>query len=382
MKVEQIYELVNSTVGEVLGKTDLLEQDLSNIVDVGDEIFDADAVDNYVKSLVNRIGKVKFVDRIYKGNAPSVLKDAWEYGSVLQKIDAEIPDATESESWKLEAGKDYNPHVFNPPTASSKFFNSKTTFEIVLSITEMQVKESFASAEQLGGFLAMINTKVDNKLTIITDGLVRSTIAGAIGEALLANNSVQAVNLAQSFYDETGEVVDVNSAMSNPDFIRHTALALKKYKSRLSSASTLFNRGGKERFTNAERLNVIMLEDFASAADVYLQSNVFHNELTALPMAETIPFWQGTGTDYSVGSTSRIKVVAPESKELVEQNGIIATMFDYEALGVHNFDRRVRSIYTPSGEFYTNYYKQDSGYFIDGNENFVAFYVGDVVTEP
>lgn len=379
MKVNQIYELVNETLKEVIGDSVVLEQDLTNLVDAGEAVVNSNAVDNYVKSLVNRIGRVKYVNRVYKGNAPSVLKDAWEFGSILQKIDAEVPDATVNESWNLEAGRDYSPYTFVPVTATSKFFNSKNTFEIEVSIYEHQVKESFASAEQMAGFLALINTKIDNKLTIATDGLVRSTIGAAIGEALLAGNQSQAVNLAQSFYNETGRTVTLDEAVTDPEFIKHTALTLKKFKSRLSSASKLFNRGATTKFTYDENLNVVILEDFKASADVYLQSNVFHNTLTALPSAEAIPFWQGSGLNYDLESVSKINVVTPESKESVEQTGIIATMFDKEALGVHNFDRRVKSIYNPSNETYKNYYKQDAGYFIDGNENFVVFYIGDVV---
>lgn len=378
MKVEQIYELVNDSLKAVIGESVVLEQDLSNLVDAGEELLNNNAVDNYVKTLVDRIGKVKFVDRIYRGNAPSVLKDAWEYGSVLQKISAEVPDATVNESWNLVEGEDYSPFTFNPAKATQKFYNSKNTFEIRLSIPEVQVKESFTSAEQMSGFLAMINTQIDNKLTIATDGLIRSTIAAAIGESILSAKETQAINLAQLFYNATGRVLTVREATADPEFIRFTALQLKKMKGRLSSASKLFNRGETTKFTYDDRLNVVMLDDFKSAADVYLQSEVFHNEMTALPAAESIPFWQGTGTDYEIESTSRINVVTPESKQSVEQDGVLAVMFDNEALGVHNFDRRVKSIYNPSNETFNNFYKQESGYFIDGNENFVVFYIGDV----
>ena len=70
MEVKQIYDIMNTVTGEVLGKSDIVAEDLSNIVDVGKEIIDNDAVDNYVKSLVNRIGKVIFVNRPYSGSAP------------------------------------------------------------------------------------------------------------------------------------------------------------------------------------------------------------------------------------------------------------------------------------------------------------------------
>ena len=96
MDIKQIYSLVNGITGEITGKTDLVKEDLSNIVDVGKELFSASDVDNYVKSLVNRIGKTIFTSRKYSGKVPSVVMDSWEFGSVLQKISADLPNATEN----------------------------------------------------------------------------------------------------------------------------------------------------------------------------------------------------------------------------------------------------------------------------------------------
>ena len=104
MDVKQIYQIANAVTGEVLGKTDLVNEDLTNIVDVGTELFNANAVDNYVKSLVNHIGKVVFVNRPYSGKVPRVLMDGWEFGSVLEKISVSLPSATENESWELQDG--------------------------------------------------------------------------------------------------------------------------------------------------------------------------------------------------------------------------------------------------------------------------------------
>ena len=72
MEVKQIYDIVNSITSEELGLESILKEDLSNIVDVGVQIFDNTSVDNYVKSLVNHIGRVIFVNRPYTGSVPSV----------------------------------------------------------------------------------------------------------------------------------------------------------------------------------------------------------------------------------------------------------------------------------------------------------------------
>ena len=383
MEVKQIYELMNNVTTEVLGKSDLIAEDLSNVVDVGTEIFNASAVDNYVKSLVNHIGKVIFVNRPYTGNVPSVLMDGWEYGSVLEKITAELPVATENESWELTDGTSYDPNVFYKPTVSAKFFNKRVTFDVPMSFTERQVKESFSDAVQLNGFLSMLYNAVDKSMTIKIDSLVMRTINNMIGETINADygedtlaskSGVKAVNLLYLYNQKFGTNLSAVNAITTPEFIRFAAYEIGVYKNRLSKISTLFNIGGKDRFTAPDLLHVVMLTDFRKAADVYLQSDVFHDDMTRLPNAEEVPYWQASGKDYSFDNVSKVDVKTA-SGATINTSGIIGIMFDRDSLGVTNLDRRVTSNYNPKAEFYNNWFKFDAGYFNDTNENFVVFFV-------
>ena len=383
MEVKQIYELMNTVTGEVLGNNAIVNEDLSNIVDVGTAIFNASAIDNYVKSLVNHIGRVIFVDRPYSGNAPSVLMDGWEYGSVLEKISAELPDATENESWELTNGTSYDPNVFYKPTVSAKFFNKRVTFEIPMSFTERQVKESFSNAEQLNGFLSMLYNAVDKSMTVKVDGLVMRTINNMIGETLKADfasgeygggSGVKAVNLLYLYNQRYGATLTADKAITDPDFIRFASYEMGVYMSRMSKISTLFNIGGKDRFTPSDMLHVVLLADFKKAANVFLQSDVFHDSFTELPNADVVPYWQGSGTNYNFNDISALNIKTA-SGSAVTISGILGVMFDRDALGVTNLDRRVTTNYNPKAEFYNNWYKFDAGYFNDTNENFVVFFV-------
>lgn len=399
MTVKQIYELMNTVTGEVLGKTNLVAEDLSNVVDVGTEMFNASAVDNYVKTLVNHIGKVVFVNRPYSGKIPSVLMDSWEFGSVLEKIACDTPEATENESWDLENGKEYKQDIFYKPAVSAKFFNSKVTFEVPMSFTEKQVKESFSNAAQLNGFISMIYNAVDRSMTIKIDSLVMRTINSMIAQTLNADkthftggygtaSTARCVNLLKlyndKFFPATGstanpDALTADKAIYDPDFIRFASYTMGVYIDRLASISTLFNVGGKDRFTDANNLHVIMLSDFAKGTDVYLQSDVRHNEMTRLPNYETVPYWQGSGQNYEFDNTSAINVKI-DASTTVNIDGIVGVMFDRDALGVSNLDRRVTTAYNAKAEFFNNYYKFDAGYFNDTNENFVVFFVSDAKT--
>lgn len=383
MEVTQIRTLVNNATKEILGEESILTEDLSNVVDIGNEIFNANAVDKYVKSLVNHIGKVIFVDRVYRGSAPSVLMDGWEFGSVLEKIQAELPQATENESWELVDGQSYDPNVFYKPVVSAKFFNSKVTFEVPLSFTEKQVKQSFSSVAQLNGFISMLYNSVDKSMTVKLDGLIMRTINNMIGETVYdqyqsgsqsASSGVRAVNLLKLYNTRYNTSLTAGNAITTPEFIRFASYIIGMYKDRLSKMSTLFNIGGKERFTPEDMLHLVMLSDFEKASNAFLQSDVYHDIYTKLPNAETVPYWQGSGTSYAFDDVSQIKVKT-SGDHTITVSGIIAVMFDRDALGVCNEDRRVTTNYNPKAEFYTNFYKFDAGYFNDLNENFVVFFV-------
>ena len=390
MKVTQLHELVNIATKETLGTETVVSEDLSNIVDIGKEIINTDNVDNFVKKLVNHIGKVVFVNRAYKGGVPSVFMDSWEYGSILEKISADLPQATENETWDLENGKDYSPDVFYKPSVSAKFFNSLVTFEIPLSFTEKQVKESFSSKEQLNGFISMLQTSVENAITIKFDSLIMRTINNMIAETLandldvdkdgtlnFANGTLRAVNLLQGFNANraVADKVTVANAFSNADFIKYATYQIGLVSERMARMSTLFNVGGKERFTPKDYQRIVMLSDFLASSEIYLLADTQNADKAKLPQnIDTIPYWQGSGKTYAYDDVTRINVKTSSGKT-VNATGVIGCIFDKDALGVTNLDRRVTTNYNPKAEFYTNFYKFDAGFFNDLNENFVVFYI-------
>ena len=378
MLITQVKDLVNLATKEALGAEAVQTEDLTNVVDMGEAIFNANAVDAYVRSLVNHIGKVVFVNRPYAGSAPSVLMDGWEFGSVLEKITAELPEASENETWELQDKQSYDPNIFYKPTVEAKFYNKRVTFEIDVSITERQVKQSFSSATQLNAFVSMIYNEVDKAMTIKIDSLVMKTIVNMISVTMTDANANRAVNLLSLYNSEIAPATPLTAAKAlyNLDFIKFASYKMKLYATRLGTISRLFNIGGKARFTPRDMLHIVMLEEFKSSADVYLQSDTFHNEFVKLPEAEGVAYWQGSGTDYAFTSTSKIMVKDAKGNSTTK-TGILAVMFDRDALGVCNKDKRVTTDYNAKAEFYNNFYKFDCEYFNDTNENFVVFYIAD-----
>lgn len=379
MKVEQIYEIVNSLTQQYIGESQVVETDLSNVVDIGKSVMDLSRLDNYVRSLVDHIGKVVFVNRAYRGKTPSLYMDGWEYGAILEKITYDgLPEAQKNDSWDLQDGVSYDPNIFYKPTVSAKFFNSKNTFDIPMSFAERQVKSAFSSRTQLNAFFSMIENTIQKSMTVKMDQMSEQAINNMIALTIKSNNANRAVNLLSRYNTQYKKSLTAADAIYDADFVRYAAYVMGLYKERLQRLSQLFNEGGKERFTAGDKLHTILLSEFNEAAGVYLYSDTWHNEYVKLPKAETVPYWQGSGTGYDFASTSSINIIpntGAATETAVSKSGILGVMFDREALGIFNLDQRVTTNYNGRAEFYNNWYKFDAGYFNDPNENFIVFYV-------
>ena len=382
MKVTQVYELANNVTKEALGEENLIKEDLSNVIEWGDEIQNVMGLDNYVRQLVDHIGRMVFVNRSYSPVVPSILMDGWEYGSILEKVATGLPDAQENESWELQDGQSYDPFIFKKPDVISKFYNNLKTFEIQMSFAERQVKSAFSSASQLNSFFSMIEQSIQNSMAVKTDEMSMRTINNMIGETFYdldnggvytGKTGVRCVNLLYLYNQTVTSPLTAEQFIHDPDAIRFSVNIFKNYIDRLKRMSVLFNMGGQPRFTPADRLHVIMLSEFKNAADVFLQSGTFNDQYTALPGSETQVYWQGSGTSYSFADTSSVNITTSNNHD-VNASGIIAVMFDRDALGICNKDNRVTSAYNAKAEFYNNFYKFDCNYFNDSNENFIVFY--------
>lgn len=384
MKIEQIATLVNNSLKEVLGETDLIAEDLTNVVDVGTTLFNSNSVDNFVKKLVDQVGKIIVVDRKYTGQAPKVLMDAWEYGAVLEKISFEFPVvAQDNKSWELTDGVEYSQDVFTAPKAEVKFYSNRITFEIPMSIAEMQVKSAFQSATQLNAFVSGIFSTIENTLTLEFDKLIMQVIANATALTLhdeypdgnyTEKSGVKAINLLKLYNDKFTKTLTVKDCIYDSDFLRFAVAQMNLQVDKMKAYTKLYNIGKKSRFTPTDLLHVVVLSEFQKNIPQYLLSDTYHDGYLSLPKYETVPYWQGTGTDFSFDKVSSIHTNFDSSDE-VTASGILAVMFDHDCLGVSNIHQRVRSHVNERAEFTNYWYKNEAGLFNDMNEQFVVFFV-------
>lgn len=375
MKVEQVFEIVNDTTKEIIGSSELVATaDNNKLVDVGEAVIGTQNMDNYVRTLIDRIGKVVYVDRAYEGGTPSVLMDTVEWGAITEKIKyVGLPEATENETWELEDGMSYDPNVFTKPQVAAKFFSKKTTFEVPMSFATRQLRSAFSGAGQVTAFFSMVENTISKTLTVKQDSLIMKTIGNFIMHARTDQSGNRYIKLGTMYRAKSGQSTTGEALLYDPEFIRFASMIIKRMAKRMSGLSTLFNEGNNPRNTASKYLHMILHNDFTAAADAYLQSDTYHEEFTKLPKSEVVPFWQGSGSSFAWDDTSTIKGIPTGSNVAVTVSNILGCMFDRDALGVCNLERRVTSNYNGKAEFTNNWYKFDCGYFNDFDENFVLF---------
>lgn len=398
MDITQVATLVNNVTAEKLGQSALLETDLSNVVDVGNAIFDNMSYDIFTKNLIDRITRLIFVDRKYVGALAKLKREQFEYGIKEKLYLTELPVAVDDDAWALTDNTTYTQDTFKQPSAAALFYQKQNNFRIDISVAEKQVKTAFMNASELNSFVSMLFNQVDNSLSIKMEGLSEAVIASLAANVIYddisdldpSKTGIKAVNLLKLYNDQFdpggSNPLKAADAIYTPEFIRFAVLTISEYIDRLKKASTLFNVGGLMRFTPEDKQQLLLLSKFKKAADVYLQSDTFNEEYTALPLSESVAYWQGSGTDYSFDNISKIHVDIKDPNDKtktieVEFGGILGVLFDYEAAGIDNEERTVSSHVNAAALFTNYFYHQSCRDWIDLNENAVVFFIGEASGE-
>ena len=377
MTITQVYQFVNDATKEVLGETGLVvAEDLSNIVDVGQALANAQGVDAYVKALANRIGRMVFVNRPYDGRYPKLLVDAWTFGSILGKVEAELIDATNCEDWDMINGQSIDPYVVNLPVVSTKFYNKQSVFELDITLPRQQVEMSFTSASEMGRFLAMIETMVRNSMNVKIDTLLATAVNNFMAVLIDTDNGARVRHLVTEYNTLAGTSLTAEKALINTDFLRYASAEILNKTEQLTAYSKVHNEGGKARHTPKAMQHAIFHSKFATALDTHLASVTFHDKFVKLSDYDTTPYWQGSGQTFAWADTSKIDVTAildDGTTKAVAKDDICAFIFDKEALGVLQPREKVEGIYNPKGSYYNEFYKYASRFWNDFNENAVLF---------
>ena len=383
--VKQISNIVNDSVKDALGKNASATQlDSSDIVSLGKAIASYEAYDGFYKALVNRIARTVYFVRTYKGKTRSVLRDEHEYGAFIQKVYYQMPDAVDNPTWSIpDVGGNYHqtsPYdVEGTVAVSSLIFGGKGTWSIEVIRPIEQIKTAFISSAEMSAFIDGIYLSIENSFKLHEERLVALAVNTSMADCLsggVSRNLLKEYNTLHA-----GATLTVEQALTSADFLKYASMEINRVIDNMGVMSTVYNKAGYNTFTSKDKLVVEMLSHFASASDMYLQADTFHNELVKLPNFEKIPFWQASGKKFDFADCSTIKikhndlVSGTNSIGTVNQSGIICFVHDVENVACYFGNRRTWEMVNPRSEVVIHGEKAEKGYAVDNHANAVVFYM-------
>lgn len=381
----QIYEIVNTLAEQSLGMTGLTATEAS-FVAVGKEVLKSEDNRNAFKTQLNDlIGRTVLAIRPYEYEEMAIHKEPIDFGMIMRKFSFTMPKAQSNPTWNSVTTAAASLQGKTDVVVRQNFFSNFATWEVPSTIPDRQLKGAFRDAQSMGAFIGAYFTNAKNSLKVAYENVGNVARSSFIGSILKNGNGVVAVNLLQNYYNLKKVILTPDEALQTPDFLRFTAWRMKLVLKRMKKMSTTFNYLNQERHTPAYAQVVEVLTEFASAFDAYLQSDVFHNEITKLPNYNEIAYWQGSGENWDFKDTSSINLQITEENATGEETVtdlsaqyVVALIRDIDAIGTTIEDKRTTSFHDPHNEI-TNYWdKADLGYYRDMSENGVVFYLGSV----
>lgn len=379
MEVKQIFTLLNDVSKQVFGSQAITVTDITGFVSLGTSVLGSETTrDNYLNTLIDRIGKTVVRARKYTGTAPDLMRNAFEFGAVLQKIDVKIPEASINNEWNIGSGGHSDPFVITKPQVTQKLFSGINTWNVDVTIPDKMFRTAFTSPSEMAVFIDGIFMAIDNSIAIKVDTTTMLAIDNFIAEKINANNGV--VNLLKLWNDtHTANKLTSVTALDSSDFLRFAGNVIQNYITRLHKPTTIFNNEGRVRWTPDEDMSTLILADFIHAYTRYMQADAFHNYLVELPRYYEVAYWQGIGNN-TFSDVSKIDLVS-SSGASVSKSGIIAVIHDVEAIGT-TIDRYETSTERNNRDRYTNYFNSaEIGYFNDLSENGIIFTIEDEVNK-
>ena len=391
MKYKLIGEALNEVYTELIGESELIKEDLSNIVEVGKTITDSinygENVENYTKKLIDKVGRIIFRQNKLELSHLPIFRDSWEFGSIAEKVRVEAPDTSEDRTFDLSNYTGEDVFKLSIPKTSAKFFNNSTTFQLKISLPKVQVKSAWNSAREMSQFISLIENSIKQKLTIDLLSLEYRTQANLIAEKFKSGNSNCLINLLEEYIYETGDTsVTSEKFLTNEKTLRFANKKIKMMRNLITKPSILYADGGYVNVTAPDEQVLTILTDFDASLATYLYSVNRHNDFVKLENYTVVPYWQSGGTSDDYETRSRINVIpasegakptGEDTRMVIEEENILAILQDYRASAVTCQHSDVESINVPDARMINYWYFEDANYVNDTDENIIIFYLSD-----
>lgn len=377
--VTQIYSLVNASVADALGSYSVRAKDTTSFVDLGKSLSDYQ-LDAFFGALACRIAKtVEFV-RLYERNKRRVITDDLTFGAFIQKVYTDLPDAVANPSWAVSNGSNppsisrANPYgVTTTIAVTTKLFGKVGTWSVEVCYPTKQIRQAFTSETEMLVFIDAINMTIENSYNIEVEAV--ESLAVATGIALCLKNN-KATNVLAVYNEKSGRSLTVSTCADDAKYLAFEAETIMKTAKYMRKPSRLFNSAGYATFTPEDKQILEVLTTYATASQVYLQANTYHDEMVKLPGYNEVEYWQGSGTSFADADVSSINIKNDDidKNNAIVQSGIVAYIRDEEAVRAHFGERYSWEDINKRDRLVTHGEQADKGFAVEPHANGWVFY--------
>lgn len=391
----QAAEVIKAAFKQSTGSTAIDTLDLEGIIDAGKSGEFTPEKEPFTKALIAVLTKNWFTDSSYRSQYKDPFyEDAERFGAIIQAISIEVPEVTESHAWK-----DFSP-VVDPstgevtyatagiyniylPIVDTKYYAKSISWELPIAITNEQWDVAFDNASEALSFVSYVLMCVDNAIIIHLENMNNASRNSFIGEKVnyastQGATGVHVINLVEEYQKSQAEPADMTAEayLNSTEALLNGIEVLMNHIDLLRKPTRIYNTEQKLRFTPDERLVVQVLSQYENRLNVVGRSNIYHDELVALPGHEKIPYWQAPGLVNAFADVANINVKTANGDE-VDVDGVVAFVADKWSI-LHTIrKKRVASTYFDPEDL-TQYYNQFRDQYMNNlTMNAIVFVVQD-----
>jgi len=374
MPAKQIYQTVNTIAGN-LGYTGNAVVDVTTFT-----AFAADALSDSLKTesvyaeLYDLIGKTVIAIDEAEEEDRNIVVDAFEYGSIVQKISFASQASQSSSEWDIA-------HPENPYAVTRKEGIIQKLFEQYIPTFSWedvsyadQLKEAFRGPESLAGFTDALYTRMRNAYKIAKLGLADAAVGGLMAlvyndctaETPGANAGRRLRHLLTEYNTKFGTELTDDTSLQNTNYLEWVRKQIIIDQKNINKLTKLYNDGTVERRTKETDLNLDLSIRLTSSYAKFW-GDTFNEQYVQLPKHNEIVNW-GIAT---APETVKVSVDGGTSTTTIAK--ILGFMYDRDAV-VATMDRsRFVSIYDQWND--RNVFKLTANrrYIADPSENTIIY---------
>ncbi len=379
----EVYAIINDVAKMMTGAEDVAVIDTHSFVDFGNSVLSSsDSTEMFLNAYLLRIAQTYDTFRPYTGQLKDLVLNGSEWGAIVQKIDAEVPDFVSDDTYELVEGQSIDQYKVRKPTGRQKLFIKRSTYKNYMTTSKKLLKGAFLSEQAFANWARMVAGKMRNKIEFALEGLCRLAMANYMANA----KETQFVHLLTDYNAESGRSLTADEALLDEKFMAYAAGTMELQSKRLRNLSVSYNAEGAERHTPAGEQRFCVFDLFQSRLQTVVQFMAYHKELVSLGEFVEVPYWQGEyetveveGEEVRVPARDKIvvKIEDPEDPTATITKTISKIMgfvFDRYALGAHRSEEE--TLTTPvnaAGRYFNTFHYAEQLWFNDLSENGLIF---------